>query len=52
MTQDRDLDIVGIGSPTGVDHAEDPPQDKERQGPHRYRSRSCHVVSPLLTAAR
>jgi hypothetical protein len=47
MTQDRDLDILRIPRRT-ADHAEDPPQDKERQGPHHHGSRSCQA---RITAA-
>jgi hypothetical protein len=38
MPEDRDLHIVGIESRTAADHAEDPPQDKERQSLHRHGS--------------
>jgi hypothetical protein len=49
MTQDRDLNVVGIRSRTAADHAEDPPQDQERQGPDHHGSRSCQA---RITAAQ
>jgi hypothetical protein len=48
VTQDRDLDILRVWSWTAADQAEDPPQDKERQGPHHHGSRSCQA---RITAA-
>ncbi len=36
VMEDRDLDSHRIGSLTAADHAEDPPQDEERQGPHHH----------------
>jgi hypothetical protein len=37
VAQDRDLDILSIGRRTAADYAEDPPQDKKRQGPHHHK---------------
>jgi hypothetical protein len=36
VPQHGDLYLLRIGSPTAADHAEDPPQDKKRQGPHHH----------------
>jgi hypothetical protein len=52
VSQDRDLHVVGIGSRTATDHAEDPPQHQERQGPHHHGSRSCQArITPALSRA-
>jgi hypothetical protein len=44
VAQDRDLYILRLGSRTAANHTEDPPQDKERQGPYHHEvilARSC-----------